>query len=184
MWTGPCVESCTIGAGDMNPVDSSFKRKASLWDNWPTSTGCCGGSAGAPKMTGRSADLASALTGYYANPVVNECGPECGSSVHVSDFIAHLGPIADWAWDPGRYDGAVDASYARWSPVLAAWKGLVQKCGVASCTGNGPVYPGWTCDTNKSGIFFCDSYENDCVTDLPCPGGCTVQPPGVPDLCH
>jgi hypothetical protein len=184
MWTGPCVESCTIDAGDMSPVDSSFERKASLWDNWPTSTGCCNGAAAAPKMTGRSADLASAITGYYANPVVNECGPECGSSLRVSDFTAHMGPIADWSWDPARYDGGVDASYARWAQLLAAWKPLVQKCGVASCSGKGPVYPGWTCDPSKTGVFFCDAYESDCVTDLPCPGGCTVEPPGVPDLCH
>lgn len=185
MWTGPCVESCTITAADMSLVDTSFARKASIWDNWP-SNGCCGGSA-AERMTGRSADLPSSIAAYYVNPVINECGPQCGSAVHVGDFLAHLGPIADYAWDASRYaasSAAIDASYARWKPLLGAWQPLVQPCGAAKCTANGPAYPGWTCDESKTGIFFCDTMNADCATDLPCPGGCSLQPNPNPDICN
>jgi hypothetical protein len=185
MWTGPCVESCTITAANMNPVDTSFVRKASIWDNWP-SNGCCGGST-TERMTGRSADLPSAITAYYVNPVINECGPQCGSAVHVSDFLAHLGPVADYAWDAARYaasTAAIDASYARWGPLLAAWQPLVQRCNAAHCTASGPVWPGWTCDSAKTGIWFCDGMNSNCVTELPCPGGCSLQANPNPDICN
>lgn len=185
MWTGPCVESCTITAADMSPVGTSFHRKASIWDNWP-SNGCCGGSC-TERMTGRSADLPSSVAAYYVNPVINECGPQCGSAVHVGDFLAHLGPIADYAWDAARYaasTSASDASYARWKPLLSAWQPLVQKCDAAKCTTSGPVYPGWTCDDAKTGIWFCDAMNADCATDLPCPGGCSVQANPNPDVCN
>jgi hypothetical protein len=185
MWTGPCVESCTIAASDMKPVDSSYARQTSIWDNWPSATGCCNQSA-AERMTGRSADLTTAIAAYYANPVINECGPQCGSAVNVGDFLAHLGPIADYAWDAALYaasTAAVDASYARWGPLLKAWQPLVQQCGATKCTGSGPVYPGWTCD-GKNAIWFCDSMENDCATSLPCPGGCNLQPNPNPDICN
>jgi hypothetical protein len=186
MWTGPCVESCTITAADMNPIGASLKRKPSIWDNWPSATGCCGGSA-AERMTGRSADLPAAIAAYYANPVINECGPECNASLKIGDYLGHLGPVADYAWDASRYaasGAAIDASYARWAPLLTKLRPAVAACDVAKCSASGPVYPGWTCSEDKTRIFFCDSMENECTTALPCPGGCAFQPNPNPDICN
>jgi hypothetical protein len=166
----------------MSGVDWSFKRKMSIWDNWPTSTGCCGGAAAAPKMTGRSNDLATTITGFYTNPVVNECGPECGSAMHIDDFIKHLGPVADFAWGPAHYNANVDASYARWSPIMSAFESDFA-CSKTACSGSGPVYPGWTCDAQKQGLYFCDSYNADCVTAFACANGCSLQASGTPDVC-
>src|SRR5262249_30128378 len=63
MWTGTDVEPSTMSAADMSGVDASLKRKVTVWDNWPNAPG---------SYTGRSADLAGAVQGYYSNPVLNE----------------------------------------------------------------------------------------------------------------
>lgn len=181
MWTGPCVESCTLNAGDIDPVDTSFKRKVSIWDNFPTATGCCNGAWAAPRMTGRDATLAGAITALYTNPVVNECHPECNSAVHIQDFFAQLGPVADYGWQPGKYDDT--ASYALWSPIVSSLEATVGACASAHCSSSGPVYPGWTCDPSDAGLYYCDPYNGDCVTDFVCPHGCSPQAAGTPDMC-
>src|SRR5262249_12937694 len=82
MWTGKCIEPCTMTRGDIDPVNKSFQRTVSIWDNWPTvQPSCCGSPI---EMVGRAGDLPSSIFGFYTNPVLNECHPDCGTLDHWS----------------------------------------------------------------------------------------------------
>ena len=163
MWTGTDVEPSTMSAADLTAIDGSLKRKVTIWDNWPNAPG---------SFTGRSGDVPSGARGYFTNPVLNEYpGPANPPPV----LYAVLGPVADWAWAPPRYAGHEAASYAAWQPIL-------KHLGADACAPCGADAPGWTCD-GKSAIAFCDPTTR-CLSKHPCPGGCTVEPAGTPDLCQ
>ena len=104
MWTGPQIYSKSIAAADLAAIDQKLGRKVSLWDNGPDSIG---------PLTGRAADLPTAIDGIYSNAVVNEFG-----KYPTSDFFKVQGTLADWAWNPGSYDPT--ASFARWTGLLAS----------------------------------------------------------------
>jgi hypothetical protein len=175
-WTGPGVEPTGIAASDLSGIDASYRRKVTIWDNWP----CSGASYCSPGFHGRSADLPGAIAGYLANPVLNEYN---GPALPVEQFYEVVGPIADYLWDAPRYAASTaseDQSYTAWQPVLGS---LEKKVG-AGCTPCGSYGAYWTCSTTKSDqIEFCDP-DTACLTDIPCPKGCQSQPPGVADICH
>ncbi len=176
MWTGPGIEPCSIAASDMTGPNQSYQRTLSIWDNWPApsaNSGC----ADDRKMTGRSSDLPTAIHGYYTNPVISEAG------YPLSDELSQLGPVMDYAWGAAHYNAAVDASYSRWGAILPAWQALVHPCTNTHCVVPAGPYQGFACDpSDPSQILFCDQYENNCVTTLRCPHGCTVQP-NAQDTC-
>jgi hypothetical protein len=154
----------------MTGPDANYKRTLSIWDNWPSNTCDPPSQSITAKMTGRSADLGSAIHGYYMNPVISEAG---GS---LSSELSHLGPVLDFAWSPSHYAPGIDASYARWAKIMPAWQPIVHPCSNTDCTVNGMAYIGFACDPSDSHtILFCDTYDNKCVTKLQCPKGCTVQ---------
>jgi hyaluronoglucosaminidase len=171
MWTGRCGRSCTVTAADFAAPNQSFRRTLSLWDNWPIDdTRCCG--TVPIRMTGRSADLPGAVSGYYTNPVLNQAG----SNLPLHDFLAQLGPVMDYMWNAPRYAAGRDAedrSYGRWSGLLDVWVRDAQPCS-KNCASKG-----WACDSPTS-INYCDE-RTRCVTTLSCPGGCT---PAQPDTCR
>jgi hyaluronoglucosaminidase len=162
MWTGNDIEPTTMTAADMSAVNASLRRKVTIWDNWPNAPG---------SFTGRSADLHNAVQGYYTNPVLNE---DPSPNLPTMEFLKVLGPIADYLWAPERY--AASTSYQRWQPLLTSWNGQV-----APCTPCGNFVQGWTCKSDLSAILFCDG---NCLTALPCPGGCQYQSNPHPDICR
>lgn len=179
MWTGPCIVSCAITAGDMSGPNGQYKRKLSIWDNWPeppnySDCGC----SDSLKMTGRSDDLPTAITGYYTNPVIDEGG------LPLSDELAQLGPVMDYAWGAAHYNATMARSYARWGALLPAWQEIVHPCSNTKCVVPAGNFQGFACDPNNPGnILFCDQYEGNCVTTLRCPNGCKVQS-NAQDTCN
>ena len=162
MWTGTAIEPTTMTAADMSAINASLRRKVTIWDNWPNAPG---------SFTGRSADLHTAVQGYYTNPVLNE---DPSPNLPTMAFLQVLGAIADYLWSPDRY--AASASYQAWQPVLTAWHSQV-----APCTPCGSFVQGWTCKADLSAIMYCDG---SCLTALPCPGGCQFQSNPHPDICR
>jgi hyaluronoglucosaminidase len=164
MWTGNDVEPSTMTSSDMTAINASLKRHATIWDNWPNTPG---------SFNGRSGDLVNAVQGYYSNPVLNEYP---GPAHPPSTFYAVLGPIADYLWDPTRYDKSPSTSYSTWQPILSTVPGA---SGCAPCGAN---VPGWTCGAVNQ-IEYCD-FDTHCLSTHACPGGCVGMPSGVPDLCQ
>ncbi len=162
MWTGADVEPSTMSAADMTGINTSLKRKVTIWDNWPNAPG---------SFLGRSADLPTVVQGYFSNPVLNEYP---GPANPPATFYDVLGPVADYTWDAARYVGHEAASHNAWQSILKAL--AVDGCGAC-----GADAPGWTC-AGKSAIAYC-SFDTHCLSTHPCPGGCTVEANGVPDLC-
>ena len=162
MWTGNDIEPTTMTAADMSGINASLRRKVTIWDNWPNAPG---------SFTGRSADLHTAVQGYYTNPVLNE---QPSPALPTMDFLQVLGAIADYLWSPDRY--AAGTSYQAWQPVLTAWHRQV-----APCTPCGSFVAGWTCKSDLSAVMYCDG---TCLTALPCPGGCQFQSNPHPDICR
>jgi hypothetical protein len=152
-----------MSAADMSGINASLKRKVTIWDNWPNAPG---------SYTGRSADLAAAVQGYYSNPVLNEFP---GPAYPPSTFYAVLGPVADYLWSSKRYVQSPSGSYSTWQPLLAKIPG------VSGCTPCGSNAPGWTCGAANE-IAYCD-FATACLSTHACPGGCQPKPPGQPDLC-
>jgi len=177
MWTGPAVEPCSISASDMAGPNQSYQRTLSIWDNWPApsaNSGC----ADDRKMTGRSNDLPTAIHGYYTNPVINEAGFPLG------DELSQLGPVMDYAWGAAHYNANINGSYSRWGALLPGWQAIVHPCSNTNCVVPAGGYLGFACDPNNTNnIFFCDQYENHCVTTLVCPHGCKVQA-NAQDTCN
>lgn len=173
-WTGTGVEPPTMNAGQMTAINASYRRKVTIWDNWPCSGGDrCGG----PGFRGRSGDLPGAIAGYFANPVLNE---HPGPALPVARFFEVLGPIADWAWNAKAYAGREAASYARWQPKLAALGPAIG----AACTPCGAYGDYWTCSkTDKNAIAFCDP-DTKCLSTFACAKGCEAKPAPSPDVCH
>ncbi|HJZ85816.1 MAG TPA: beta-N-acetylglucosaminidase domain-containing protein [Polyangia bacterium] len=163
MWTGNDIEPATMTAADMGAVNRSLRRSVTIWDNWPNAPG---------SFTGRSADLHAAVAGYYSNPVLNE------QAAHPpAVFWQVLGAISDYLWDPERYAPDPGSSFQRWQPILSRW--LPQ---VAPCSPCGSFGAGWTCSpTDRNTIYYCDGR---CLTGLPCPGDCQLQPNPHPDICR
>ena len=175
-WTGPGVEPTTIAASDLAGIDGSYRRKVTIWDNWP----CAGASYCSPGFHGRAADMPGAIQGYFANPVLDEYN---GPALPVVQFFQVLGPISDYLWNAQAYAASTaseDASYQRWQPLLTE---LEPKVG-STCVPCGSYGAYWTCSTtNKQHIEFCDPVTS-CLTDIPCPNGCQPQPAGQADICH
>jgi beta-N-acetylglucosaminidase len=102
MWTGPETFSKSIQPSDLTEIDQLLQRKVVLWDNWPIS---------AAPVTGRDPMLASATAGILTNAtLVGDFGHPVG------DFWRVLGPVADYAWRPDRYDA--EASFSAWQSLL------------------------------------------------------------------
>ena len=99
--------------------------------------------------------------------------------------LGQLGPIFDYTWGAAHYDANIDGSYARWAKILPGWQALVHPCSNTNChDSNGNVFYGFACSPkDPNAILFCDTYENDCVTTLRCPKGCTVQSNAM-DTCN
>jgi len=92
-------------------------------------------------------------------------------------FWQVLGAISDYLWDPERYAPDPGSSFQRWQPILSRW--LPQ---VAPCSPCGSFGAGWTCSpTDRNTIYYCDGR---CLTGLPCPGDCQLQPNPHPDICR
>jgi hypothetical protein len=170
LWTGSAVFAPTMAASDFTALDTSFHRHLSVWDNWPRATG---------GFTGRSGDLPSAIAAYYSNPVVDESHAD--ASKPLSDYLQLLGPIADFAWNASGY--AASNSYARWQTIRPAWQAIARPCPANACSANGPLYPGFSCTANGARIAYCDAHNNDCVTTLLCPAGCTAGATRGADVC-
>lgn len=105
MWTGPQIVSEVLTVAHFTPVNASFRRQVSLWDNW----------AWEEFFSGHPAGLAQVLTGTYLNPVLSECvghPPSTGNQWRI------LGPAADYAWNPERFaasSAAERTSYDAWA---------------------------------------------------------------------
>ena len=175
MWTGNAVEPCTLSASDMKGPNANYKRTLSIWDNWPSETSGCAGAY--RKMIGRSADLPSEIRAYYMNPVLNEDGASLATE------LDQLGPVFDFTWTAAHYDANIDGSYSRWSSLMPKWQAVVHPCSNTTCTNANGNFWGFACSPTANEILFCDTYENDCVTTLHCPKGCTVQD-GAMDTCN
>ena len=175
-WTGVGVEPTTMTAAQLQGINASYRRKVTIWDNWP-----CAGAAycGGPGFHGRAGDLGGAIQGYYANPVLNEYN---GPALPVAKFFDVLGPIGDFTWNPPAYAASAaseDASFAHWKTLLAA---LGPKVGACKPCGSYGAY--FTCSTSDHDVLeFCDP-DTHCLTDIRCAHGCEPQPNPNPDVCH
>jgi hyaluronoglucosaminidase len=92
-WTGPQVCSPTITAADARKFAGWIKRKPFVWDNYPVNDMFPWRPLLAP-VKGRSADLASEVSGFMSNPM---------KQWHISTIP--LATVAAYLNDPLHYDG-------------------------------------------------------------------------------
>src|SRR5262249_35195888 len=154
---------------DLSGINNSYRRKVTIWDNWP----CAGGTrCPGDHYTGRSADLAGAVRGIFINNVLNEFPQPMGPP---RVFFQALGGSGDYMWHPAAFNES--GSYNAWQPRLSAYEKVDGPC--VQCGAND--YLGWTCEAgNNKAIRYCD-FTTKCMSILPCPGGCEVEPTNVPD---
>jgi hyaluronoglucosaminidase len=100
-WTGADVVVGEVTRNDIDEAAAAFGRPLLLWDNFPVNDFDFGRLFLGP-LHGRTTDLVHApLLGITANPMVEATA---------SRFA--LSAIAEWAWNPARYDEAAAARRA------------------------------------------------------------------------
>jgi hypothetical protein len=108
MWTGPLDYSSEIGAADLQTINALMNRRVTIWDNFPDIAKMAWWHV---PLTGRSADLHLAISGFLSNPVVIEHLPNACACY----FWDSLGTMADYEWNPTAYEPA--SSFDRWQAV-------------------------------------------------------------------
>ena len=115
LWTGPLVCSVEIapehlltyqGEAGQTPGQAKGQRPIVLWDNYPVNDAHMAGRLHLGPLSGRSPDLASHLSGYVFNPLLQ---PALGGIPGAT--------CLDWANDPGGYE-----PQAAWERALAVLK--------------------------------------------------------------
>ncbi len=108
-WTGVGVIPQTITAAQAEETAAEFGHQIVVWDNYPvndyTPTRLFLG-----PLTGRAADLDTAVAGFTANPMQEPAASEIP-----------LFTDADYAWNSAAYDNAPDAA---WTAGIDAYGGL------------------------------------------------------------
>jgi hypothetical protein len=99
-WTGVGVIPQTITAAQATATAAEFGHKILVWDNYPVNDYQPARLFLGP-LTGRSADLSSAVAGFTSNPMQE-----------ASASTIPLFTTADYTWNPFRYDGAPDAAWS------------------------------------------------------------------------
>jgi hypothetical protein len=114
VWTGPKVFSPTITVDQAREWGEFLHRKPLLWDNYPVNDAAPWARFLGP-LTGRDANLPSALGGFFANPM---------NQARAS--MIPLATIADYLWNSAAYDPAqsethaVESQYGKEAPRLLA----------------------------------------------------------------
>lgn len=94
-WSGPEVCSPTLSAADLEAVTACLKRRPMIWDNVPVNDLDMCYDPHLTPLRGRSADLAGAVAGYFAN---------ASPGAELSKPTLHT--VAAYLRDPAAYDPA------------------------------------------------------------------------------
>lgn len=98
-WTGVGVIPQTVTTTQASATAAEFGHKILVWDNYPVNDYQPTRLFLGP-LTGRSADLSSAVAGFTSNPMQE-----------ASASTIPLFTTADYTWNPAAYDAAPDAAW-------------------------------------------------------------------------
>lgn len=113
MWTGPDVSLIELNASSMTRPNELFGRKMFFWWNYPVNDYCTDRLL-ADGVTGLSADLSEAISGFVANPM---------NQAEASKIP--LFTLADYLWNPQRYK-RIDSYEAAFQSLHGELAGSVQ----------------------------------------------------------